>query len=234
MNKIINKDIKEINTEIDFDLSCIDVGIGLDSNFEQNEEIENNIEKSQARSCKIKSNHMYKRAYSEIQLFDILGIERLEKNTTYHCISGGDVDSLSYIKYILRQQNLKYLLFSTWCMALEDILEIEKWLYEKKIIRLDAYVGEIFPNSYIDQYEKLCNVIKKTKGRVCVARNHSKIYAGEGEKYKFAIESSANINTNPRIENTAIIINDDAYYFYKNFFDGLKSFNKGFELWKRY
>lgn len=190
--------------------------------------------KPKARSFNKISKHIYKRAYSEIQIFDILGINNLKDGYSYHCITGGDIDSLSYLKYILRQQNLKYLLFSTWCMAMEDIKEIEQWIIDGKIGRIDAYMGEIFPGSYTPQYERLCEIIKKNSGRVCITKNHSKIFAGYGDKYAFAVESSANINTNPRIENSSIIVGQDIYNFYKDFFDCLKSFNKNFPEWIPY
>lgn len=55
-------------------------------------------------------------------------------------------------------------------------------------------------------------------------KNHSKIYAGKGEKFAFGIQTSANVNTNPRTENGNIIITDEIYRFYKDYFDGIKSF----------
>ena len=60
--------------------------------------------------------------------------------------------------------------------------------------------------------------------RLCVFRNHSKIYAGEGDKFSFAIETSANINTNPRTEQGVITIDRGLYEFYKSYFDRIESF----------
>lgn len=61
-------------------------------------------------------------------------------------------------------------------------------------------------------------------GRIAVFKNHSKIYAGIGNKFAFGIETSANINTNPRAENGCITINAELFQFYKDYFDGIKSF----------
>jgi len=168
--------------------------------------------------------NIYRKAYSEVQLLDLMGID-FKDGESYHVISGGDIDSLSFLKVILRQQDLDYCLFSTWCMALPDVLEIENWLKSGKIKKLDAYVGEIFPGSYPEEYSKLLEVLKGY-GRVAVFRNHSKIFAGYGSKFAFAIESSANINTNPRIENTCLTIGEDIYKFYRDFYDGIISFTK--------
>ena len=169
---------------------------------------------------------IYRRAFSETQLLDVLGNEFIE-GYSYHCITAGDVDSLSYLKCILRQQDLNYCLFSTWCMASDDILQIDEWLTSGKIKRLDAYVGEIFPGTYRYEYKALKEIFNKHQcGRIAVFKNHSKIYAGIGKKFAFGIETSANINTNPRTENGCITIGEDIYMFYKQYFDGIVSFEK--------
>lgn len=64
-------------------------------------------------------------------------------------------------------------------------------------------------------------------GRVAFFRNHSKIYAGIGPKFAFGIETSANVNTNPRTENGCITISEEIYRFYKEYFDGITSFEYG-------
>lgn len=167
--------------------------------------------------------YLYRRAFSETQLLDVVNFDYKEGHS-YHFITGGDVDSLSFLKTVLRQQDLDYLLFSTWRMAAEDVLQLDEWIQKGKIKKMDAYVGEIFPNTYAIEYMMLTDLMKRTGcGRVAVFRNHSKIYAGYGEKFPFAIESSANINTNPRTENGCITIDRGLFEFYKEFFDGIKS-----------
>ena len=138
-----------------------------------------------------------------------------------------DVDGLSYLKIVLNQQNLEHCIFSTWCMAAEDILQIDEWLKTGRIKKLDAYVGEIFPNSYKMEYKQLTEMFDKYKcGRVAVFKNHSKIFAGYGDKFYFGIQTSANINTNPRTENGCITIDEKIYHFYNDYFKGIISFDK--------
>ena len=174
----------------------------------------------------LSTKYLYRRAFSETSLLDACGAFEFQEGYAYHFITGGDVDSLSYLKAILRQQPLTYCLFSTWCMAAEDILQFEEWLQTGRIEHLDAYVGEIFPNSYRIEYSLLKDVFARNRGggRIAVFKNHSKIYAGIGPKFAFAVESSANINTNPRTENGCITIDRGIYEFYREFFDGIKSF----------
>lgn len=184
-------------------------------------------EPRQKRSTCIKrqDKSIYRRAFSETQLLDILSIN-MKDGESYHVITGGDVDALSYLKVILRQQDLEYCLFSTWCMASEDIHQIDEWLRDKKIKKIDAYVGEIFPGTYRLEYDLLKPVIERHGGRVAVFRNHSKIFAGYGKKFHFGIETSANINTNPRTENGCITIGKEIYQFYKDYFDGIIGFGE--------
>ncbi len=209
----------------EFDLISFDiVGTVTEDPPETIEEPADPKPKSKRSTClKRKANGTYRRAFSETQLLDIVDLN-FEDGDSYHFITGGDVDALSYLKIILRQQDLDYLLFSTWCMAAEDIYQIKDWLEAGKIKKIDAYVGEIFPGTYKLEYNLLKPLIEEYGGRVCVFRNHSKIFAGYGDKFYFGIETSANINTNPRVENGCITIGKDIFTFYKNYYDEIISF----------
>lgn len=186
-----------------------------------------------ARCLKREERHLYRRAFSESKLLEILEHD-FTPGATYHVISGGDIDSLSYLKHVIRQQPLEYCLLSTWCMADDDVLQLREWIETGRIKRLDAYCGEIFPGSYSKQWKALKEVVSLTGGRVCIFRNHAKIYAGIGAKFAFGIESSANINTNPRTENTTVTTGEDIFNFYKDFFAGIRSYNREFDHWQKW
>lgn len=182
------------------------------------------------KCTELSSRYLYRRAFSEVSLLDACKEFDFKEGESYHFITAGDVDSLSYLKAILRQQDLDYCLFSTWCMAAEDLLQFEYWVRDGKIKRLDAYVGEIFPRTYRIEFEMLRQLYATYKcGRFAVFKNHSKIFAGYGDKFHFAVESSANINTNPRTENGVITIDKGLCLFYKDFFDEIKSWDDGGE-----
>lgn len=180
----------------------------------------------------LSTRHLYRRAFSEVSLIDACGKFDFKEGESYHFITAGDVDSLSYLKAILRQQSLKYCLLSTWCMSAEDILQLQLWCDEGRIERLDIYVGEIFPTTYKIEFRMLQDMYAENGknvggGRFAVFRNHSKIYAGYGDKFAFGIETSANVNTNPRTENGCITISKEIYEFYREYFDGIVSFEYG-------
>lgn len=180
----------------------------------------------------LSTRHIYRRAFSESSLIDACGLFDFREGQSYHFITAGDVDSLSYLKAILRQQPLEHCLLSTWYMAAEDILQLRMWCEQGLIKKLDIYVGEIFPSTYKVEFQMLRDMFASDGknvggGRMAVFRNHSKIYAGYGEKFAFGIETSANVNTNPRTENGCITISDEIYHFYKDYFDGITSFEYG-------
>ncbi len=203
-----------------------DINFGNDEKNESEIESLDKAEEKRTRRATVLKRHtsnIYRRAFSETQLLDIVDLN-FQPGESYHFITGGDVDALSYLKIILRQQNLEYLLFSTWCMASEDIYQLQDWIEAGKIKKVDAYVGEIFPGSYKLEYGLLKKVIAAAGGRIAVFKNHSKIFAGYGDLFPFGIETSANINTNPRTENGCITIDQGIYEFYKEYFDGISSF----------
>lgn len=208
-----------------WDLKKARFGRADDRKDESSKKDERKGSRRRTTACvELSSRYEYRRAFSEMRLLDVCDFDYKDGHS-YHFITAGDVDSLSFLKTVLRQQSLDYLLFSTWCMAAEDVLQLEYWINEGKIKRMDAYLGEIFPNSYKIEYCMLRDLFNRTGcGRIAVFKNHSKIYAGYGDKFHFAIESSANINTNPRTENGCITIDKGLYQFYRDYFDGIESF----------
>lgn len=179
--------------------------------------------------------YAYRRAYSEMELLDALaaGDIRFEKGMCHNFLTRGDVDALSFLKVILRAQDVRECIVSTWCVDMNDIRQLRKWIDERRITQLDLILGEIYVTGrhnfeaadFRQAFDGCENV------RVVVARNHSKIMCGRGATFDFLIQTSANINTNPRIENTCLIIPpddaaDDMFTFYEGFFKTVKNISR--------
>lgn len=113
-------------------------------------------------------------------------------------------------------------------MARPDLDQLAAWLDAGRIDQLDLYVGEIFPSQYGDEYARTLEMAAIYGCRVVVARNHSKIMlmANRADGYYLVTESSANVNTNPRIEQTALHASSELYEFYAEFFAGLKTIDR--------
>ena len=143
----------------------------------------------------------------------------------YHCFSFGDVDSLTYFKHVLRQQRVLYLALSTWCMAGEDVDDLTEWHRRGLLDRVDFFVGEIFPGSYANVYARVKALGDECGGRVVCFRNHAKVMAVVGERFDCLIESSANVNTNPRSENTVLTVDRQLVAQYVDLLNGIQPFN---------
>lgn len=190
-----------------------------------------------ARSLRLSQRARTARAKSETELCALLPA-RIEPADSWHVISGGNIDALSYLQHVLRAGPFDHVLLSTWCMSIEDVKQLATWLQTAQIAVLDVYVGEIFPSQYAPAYELLCETIHAhgQAGRVAVFRNHSKVTVAvsHGRHEHLVIESSANLNTNPRTEQTAITHDRALAEFYADFFGSVRSFQRNFDTWHRH
>ena len=169
--------------------------------------------------------HISRKATSERALENELPWH-FENGDCFHIFSFGDVDALTYFKMVIRQQHIKYLALSTWCMAGEDIRDLKQWHEQGLLDRVDFFFGEIFQGSYAEIYADALKFTRECGGRVVIFRNHSKIMAIHGDRFDCVIESSANVNTNPRSENTVLTVDPELTREYIELLNGIKSFNK--------
>lgn len=169
--------------------------------------------------------HLTRKATSEEALSQALDWH-FREGDCYHCFSWGDVDALTFFKHVLRQQRVLYLALSTWCMAGEDVDDLREWHRRGMLGRVDFFVGEIFPGSYSEVYVAVLDFVQECGGRVAVFRNHSKVMVIVGERFDCLIESSANVNTNPRSENTVLTVDRQLVADYMELFNGIHSFDK--------
>lgn len=228
LKKIALGEIEDVESKVkDFsEISADLIDILLGEEDRESSEAKNDDKTVQVKKTAFK--HAVRRVLSEIALEKELPWH-FEPNVTYHCISFGDVDILTYFRVIVKQQRIKYALLSTWCMAQEDVNEIRSWVEKGYIGRIDFYIGEIFKSSYLLVYNSLIDLCKTFGGRICMFRNHSKVIVALGEKFDAVIESSANVNTNPRTEQACITVNSELAYWYKDFYDSVKSFERHFD-----
>lgn len=179
------------------------------------------------RAFKTSTRIYTRRAKSEATLAEVLP-EKLENGCAYHVISHGDIDALSYLAHIIKTQTLDYLMISTWVMAAGDVKIIERWVDEGRIKHLYFNFGEHMAAEYGDIFAAAASLATFTGGSAKIARNHSKVMIGcnQATGFYFVSESSANVNTNPRIEQTVVTLNQDLFTFYRDFYDAIRSIHK--------
>ena len=173
---------------------------------------------------KTMTHHQMRRILSEAAIEKELPWH-FEAGVSYHVLSWGDVDALTYLRLIVKQQHIKYAMLSTWAIAKTDAEEIGLWLDKGYIDRVDFFVGEIVSGTREEARTTLYKIGKKHNCKVVMLRNHSKIIVAFGDLFDVVVESSANINTNPRIEQAVITRKSELAHFYKNIFDTFSAFN---------
>lgn len=213
---------------LDFNLDLGQLGIGNDEPEEEKKQEEEKPERHVEIKHRRGHRHLSRKVTSENALMNFMRWH-YERGDCFHCFSFGDVDSLSYFKHILRQQPVYYLAISTWCMAGEDVKDLRDWHRRGMLGRVDLFVGEIFQGSYPEVYNDAVEFAKECGGRLVVFRNHAKVMAVIGERFDALIESSANVNTNPRSENTVVTVDSSLVADYVELFNGIIPFNKDFK-----
>jgi hypothetical protein len=179
-----------------------------------------------ARCIKTRERHELRCLTSEDALYNCIADWHWRKGYAYHVISTGDVDAMSFIMAILKQQPVDYLLVSTWVISSTDIKQLHEQIDRGNIKRIDIYLGEISEGRDPDVTREAIEVTAKTGGRMVRFKNHSKVTVAYGKRFTAVVESSANLNTNPRSENTVVTINEKLADFYKEFFDHAPIFNR--------
>lgn len=184
-------------------------------------------EQARARAVRTSNRHAVRRAKAEAELATLLP-ERIADGDSWHVISHGNIDALSYLRHLIKPTFFDYVGVSTWCIARQDLQEITGWLDAGKIDQFALYAGEIFRNQYGDEYEMVLRMREDYGVDFVMAKNHSKVTlcANHAEGYYVVVESSANVNTNPRIEQACVTRSKELFDFYREFFDGIKSIDK--------
>lgn len=83
-------------------------------------------------------------------------------------------------------------------------------------------VAEEFSYKYL--YRRAFSEKHPDKLRLSMFRCHAKIIAGRTPDFAFSVQTSANMDTNPRTEQGCIQISEESYMFFKNYLDGIISF----------
>jgi hypothetical protein len=167
-----------------------------------------------------------RRANSEAVLANLLPAT-FEPGTSWHVISSGDIDALSYLRHALKGYgHFQFVMLSTWCAARADMDELGEWLDAGLIEHLEFHAGEIFPHREIEAYERALELVAAFGMGLTISRNHAKIILCERDDIALAMEASANVNTNPRVEQCAIHASRELFDHYRGFFSGLRSIVK--------
>lgn len=149
---------------------------------------------------------------------------KVQAGYSYHVISKGDVDALSYLTMLIENHGpFDDFYGSTWTMSRQDCELLDKYLESGLIKKISFFTGEYFAKRETSVYATLLKVIEKHQGRMRMFKNHCKLLLVENQANQFwaVAEGSANFTTNPRAEQTTITASRELYDFYKGWFEEL-------------
>ena len=186
----------------------------------------NGIKKKVRRVTEIKEIDVadeYRRAYGVYNLIKCMQ-KKPEPGKSYHIITGGAVDLIAHLMWMqIHWPKMKRVFISAWAISGTDILLLEKWHNEGFVQGVEILVGDIFQSKYTMEWNKLMEM--RDAGvveSVYKSTIHSKLILMEAEDgTKIVVESSANCNMNPRVEQSCVTVSGELFDFYWSYLHDL-------------
>jgi len=162
--------------------------------------------------------------------------EKPTKGRSIHILTGGNVDLLSHLIWVMQfWPKLKRVFLSAWAISGVDILWCKRLLEEKTIGTLELLLGDIFPSKYKQEWAKLMEMYDA--GYITNIYNssiHSKVMLIEAKDgTHIVIESSANCNMNPRVEQSCVTVSDELFQFYDVYLHGILDDEEARYVWRK-
>ena len=150
--------------------------------------------------------------------------EKPTAGRSIHILTGGNIDLLSHLLWLLQfWPKVRRVFLSAWAISAVDILMCKRYLEEGTIGTLELLLGDIFPSKYKREWEKLMEMYDA--GVITNIYNsaiHSKVMLIDvDDDTKIVIESSANCNMNPRIEQSCVTVSAELFRFYDVYLHGV-------------
>jgi hypothetical protein len=165
-----------------------------------------------------------RRATSADKLAQLLP-PQIQPGESWHVLSSGDIDVLAFIRHLLAGARwFDFVLSTTWRINRDDLEQVEAWLNAGAIEEFHLLIDQRFGRLAPDEYQLAQHLAATYGGSVTTCLNHSKVtLCGQHASNTWlVIESSANINTNNRLEQTAVHNCQTLFEFYKEAFNGIR------------
>ena len=158
----------------------------------------------------------YRRANGVYELCQCM-MTKPEPGKSYHILTGGNVDMISHLQWLmLHWKKIKRVFVTAFVMSGVEIQLCRRWIEAGDIGTMEIMLSDLFARQYKVEWEELVNMYEQgLLASIFTSRLHAKIMLIEtADGTKITIESSANCNMNPRIEQSCVTINSDLFHFY--------------------
>ena len=151
--------------------------------------------------------------------------QTLPEDECFKFLSAGGFSSISFIKFIADRAKINFMFASTLRIGRKHLWVLDELHRVGKLGICEFVVGSIMQNDnetgksykYYDDLEKVCKI---NGWGLKVSNNHSKVLLFDTSAGKFVIETSSNLNENPKSEQFSFEKDAKLYEFYLNAFRG--------------
>lgn len=172
---------------------------------------------------KIKQKHkVYNIIGSVVELSKYIA-ELPDVGTVYKFVTDGGFSSISFIKFIADRCHINKLYASSFRIGKKELLLISSLYNAGRIDDCFFAVGTLMASGsksdrkygYYNCFKDLCD---RNGWDYAMVNNHSKILLFDTDEGKFVIETSSNLNENPKIEQFSFERDEELYEFYRGVF----------------
>lgn len=143
-----------------------------------------------------------------------------DKAYTFISVKGG-FSSINFIDYIAKKSEIDELTVTTLAVGKKHIRYLDKLPIRKaKFICSGIFEKRGLAKEY-DYYEAFKTICEKHGWEYSNVNNHSKVILMRSDGKKYVLETSSNLNENPKIEQFCFQIDEKLYDFYYEFFKRL-------------
>lgn len=145
-----------------------------------------------------------------------------DNKTVYKFISNGGFSSISFVIYIADKFTINNFYVSTLSVGKKELRMLDVLHDEGKLKNCNFVVGTILKEGNgknYGYYDALENVCIKNNWKFKATKNHSKILLFETTNGKYVLETSSNLNENPKFEQFSFEKSEDLYNYYLQFFE---------------
>ena len=150
-----------------------------------------------------------------------------DKDVVYKFVTDGGFSSISFVKYIADHTHVYEFYASSFRIGKKELLLINSMFSSGHIDRCHFAVGTLMASGgesgrkygYYECFKGLCD---RNGWEYMVVNNHSKILLFNTDKGKYVIETSSNLNENPKIEQFSFEQSEELFEFYKGVFESWK------------
>lgn len=140
-------------------------------------------------------------------------------NVCYKFVSTGGFSAISFIKFVAERTAINHLYVTTLRVGKKELRELDRLHSRGRLRDCTIITGSLMKDdsrigkSY-GYYDNLVAVCDKNNWTVKSVKNHSKLILMDTATGKYVIETSSNLNENPKIEQFSLEKSAELYYFY--------------------